>query len=188
MVRKKLLTLVCVLGILACGACFLPAPPPVRRPPPPRVSTLDLRGIHAICVTVTNPSNPGKIDPIALGQWIADAINLQKGPDLPHAYGDPQATPGDAVLQVTVLEESVTSEPANRTQSLSRLEFQMVMGTTLTSPNGAVLWHEADERYHAASEPFDTAAIDALKDSRFAAWVQHRICNAFASHMLYDRR
>jgi hypothetical protein len=123
-----------------------------------------------------------------LGQWIADAINLQKGPDLPHAYGDPQATPGDAVLQVTVLEESVTSEPANRTQSLSRLEFQMVMGTTLTSPNGAVLWHEADERYHAASEPFDTAAIDALKDSRFAAWVQHRICNAFASHMLYDRR
>jgi len=34
MVEKKLLTLAGVVGILACGACFLP-PLPQHEPPPP---------------------------------------------------------------------------------------------------------------------------------------------------------
>src|SRR5208283_5679577 len=131
MLRKKLLTIACVVGILACGACFMPSPnqsPPVRPPipisPPKRT---DLSGIRMILVEVTNTSGTHHVDPQAFSRMIASVYNEHTHPLYPRAYTQGAPKPDDAVLQVTIMKEITGPEMGVNAQKPPRQLFDLFM-------------------------------------------------------------
>jgi hypothetical protein len=152
MVKKKLLTLAAVAGILACGACFF-GPLPERTPPPapPTIhGTFD--GIQKIRVEVENTSPTHHLDSAALAQKIADTINEQSWKLKINAHVGKQAEGEDAVLAVTILSE--TAEPAKS----GRVRFLIKDSATLMKLQSVVLWRETDaensiERYFPKENP-----------------------------------
>src|ERR1035438_9069294 len=97
MLEKKLLTLACAAGILACGACFLP-PLPEHHRPPPLPARLALAGIQSIRVSVTNTSESHHLDPSDLALAVTKSINELTNETGVSAYDQRYA--GDAVLEI----------------------------------------------------------------------------------------
>jgi len=142
MLGKKLLTIGCVLGILACGACFGPVyhGPPPPAPPPLR----PMEGVHTIRVTVTNASDTKHFASSRLAQSVIDQINYlsrRRNSGL-HAIGSEAAKPADAILAVTILTETPYS--VNRLASLGQAEWKVACkaSATLTANDGRVIWSD----------------------------------------------
>ncbi len=177
MVERKLLTLAGVVGILACGACFLPplaqhAPPP---PPPPPVR-IELVGIQSIRVEVANASPSHHLDPAVLAQKIAETINLQSWRTKIHAYVGKEAGNGDAVLEVTVLSETVEAATPAKIKSIT---FLINDSATLTRANGALVWQETEAgssvfRNLVEGDPADAWKLPGLVDGVDRA-LSHRL-------------
>ena len=142
MLRKKLLAVACVLGILAIGACFGPIggnPPP---PPPLR----PMEGVHTIRVTVTNASDTRHIAPSRLAQSMIIQINnrVERVAGGLHAIGSDDAGPADAAFSVTLLSE--TAHRVNRFVSVGQAEWKVTCkaSATLTAKDGRVIWSDAN--------------------------------------------
>src|ERR1035438_6901552 len=101
MLGKKLLTLACLLGILACGACSGPAyRPPVVRP---------MVGVRTIQVVVANDSESRQLDPARLSAAIVVMLNRRHdgiGNGAFQATSAETLGDADAVLDVKILKES----------------------------------------------------------------------------------
>jgi hypothetical protein len=140
MLRKKLLTLACVLAILAFGGCiFIPSGPP-------KAPRIEFNGIRTIQVDVANNSESHHIDPAQLARAVVKSINSDasatgiKG-QLPQAQqAQPQAATPDAVLKITVLSESATLAPVTKLEKNPYWTFQFRISTTLTKSDGEVVW------------------------------------------------
>jgi hypothetical protein len=138
MVEKKLITLACAAGILACGACFLPPPP--DHPPPPR---LELRGIQSIRIEASNVSKSRHLDPSALAWGVAGSINERTRITGVSATAQTEAGTTDAVLQIIVVSESAQTFPSGG----NRLSLLVRISATLTRQDGQVMWRETDAEY-----------------------------------------
>jgi hypothetical protein len=147
MLEKKLVTLGCAVGILACGACFLP-PLPEHQPPPPPVH-LDLQGIRRIRLEVSNASESHHLDPEALAGWIEIRINTQARGAGVKAFSEknPASADADAVLQVTVLSETVAPEQPKATRGDEQWNIQVSLSAVLTKKDGQMVWRESDGDY-----------------------------------------
>jgi len=181
MLEKKLVTLVCAAGILACGACFLP-PLPQHRPQPPQVQ-LDLQGVQSIRVEVTNNSEPHHLDPSELAQAIANSINWRTKETGVNAHVQKEA--GDAILAITVLNESVTSETTPANGGAVRWTFEVKTSASLTKLNGQTLWHytEADSRF---SRNFALEGhADAWRDPVLQNWLLASLSQRLVYRMFY---
>ena len=126
MLEKKLLTLACVAGILACGACFLP-PLPEHVPPPPPVQ-LELNGIRRIHVVVENASPTRHLDADKLGSWIAVKTGTQGRRVKLTAFSGPKAADQDGELKVAVLSESAT--PGTGVTKNGMVEWRFALSVT----------------------------------------------------------
>ncbi len=151
MLRKKLLTVACVLGILACGACFLPPsgnspsyPPPPAPLPPLRP---ELQGIKAIRVVVIDATATHVLDPSQVAQSVSahlleqashSHINLEKSDALQS---------GEAVLCITL--QSTTAVPHNPEsgKSVRAWRFYLSYTATLTDTRGQTIWQRKDQSY-----------------------------------------
>jgi hypothetical protein len=178
MVRKKLITLACAAGIVACGACFLP-PPHEPPPPPPRI---DLSGSRAIRVEVTNASAAQHIDPADLSRWIAVSINAQRRAGIPPARADGKAGEGDAVLRVSIVDESLVNAPTTQGSS-NAVQIQLTLDATLTRPGGAIVWQETKHPYRSNGDYILSASGDSWIWKSEKAWVQHPFCTLLVARM-----
>jgi hypothetical protein len=150
MVEKKLLTLACAVGILACGGCFLlpdPKPPalPVR---------IDVSGIRTIGVEVLNSSETHHLDPNTLARRIRDMITLQARDVKVKAVLRKGTAIGneDATLQVTILgEHGEPEQPESRSMD-AKWDFQVRVSAILTKKNGTVVWRESNPDYRFSTE------------------------------------
>jgi hypothetical protein len=133
---KKLLTVGCVVGILACGACFLPPP----RPAPPPLAPA-LRASRRIRVEVANLSPTQHIPPPRLGRALVEQMNDRLARADIKARTNTDSKTGDAVLHIEILQESVATAPAPYPD---RLIFSVTFEGTLAAANGAVVWHVAN--------------------------------------------
>jgi hypothetical protein len=120
MLKKKLLTIAGVVGILACGACFLPpihTRPPTPLPPPPiRLP----ENIHTVRVVVTDNSIPAHIDTQAIANSVATYINLIDAGQGASAHAGKE--PADADFDVAIADENailIKSWPSDDTESWS---------------------------------------------------------------------
>jgi hypothetical protein len=179
MVRKKLVTLACAVGLLACGACFLP-PLPQPAPPPLR---LPLGRSRAVRVEVTNDAPTHHIDPVEFRGWIVAAINLQRQPVVPPAHIDGEASPDDAVLQIHIVDESAIAEPANPAVA-NAAAVQVTLDATLTRPDGAIVWRQMHRLYRSDARYRFADSADPWSSPSFAAWVHDSVCHTLVSQML----
>lgn len=182
MLEKKLLTVVCVLGILLCGACFLPKLPEHQPPaPPPPIASL---GVHSICVSVTNRSESRHIDPAALTDWVIEGINRHTQAGWPKAFRCDSGK-SDAMFQVSIASESVTSEQNNPASPLLRYIFHLQIDSALVTPDGTIIWKESDRNYQSDTRTL-AASIDPWKSPNFDYWVHSQVCYRLVSRMLFQ--
>jgi hypothetical protein len=139
MVEKKLLTLAGVLGILGCGACFLP-PLPQPKPAPPHVRT-GLDGVQSIRVEVVNSSPSHHLDSADLAQKIAETINQQSWKAKINAHVEKEEKDEDAVLIINVVSETVVPAPPSKT---GRRTFLIKDSAKLTRLDGTQVWWESE--------------------------------------------
>jgi hypothetical protein len=154
MIEKKLITLACAIGILACGACFLPTLPE-HQPPPPPLPRLALAGLQSIRVSVTNTSESHHLDPTDLALAVTKSINELTNETGVSAYDQRYA--GDAVLEIHVVSESsITIPPGNK-----GVIFQVTISATLTRKEGDVMWRETNAAYPIACSfaPADSSNV-----------------------------
>jgi hypothetical protein len=181
MVKKKLLTLAGVVGILACGACFLPELPQHTTPPPPPVH-IWLDGVQSIRVEVANASPSHHLDSAALARKIADAINEQSWKTKVNAHVGKQAEGEDAVLAITVLSE--TAVPAKS----GRLTFLIKDSATLTRLDGALVWRETEaENWLMQSADNEGYAEATWKFPGFLNQVDNQLSARVVYRLLYGR-
>jgi len=182
MVKKKLLTLAGAVGILACGACFRPPlPQHAPRRPPVRIG---LEGIRSIRVEVANASPWHHLDPAALAQRIADTINEQswRMNMKVNAHVGKKAGDGDAVLEITVLSETV--EAATPAKIGSRT-FLIKDSATLTRLDGALVWRETEAGSSIARSVAEGDAADPWKEPGLVDGVDKTLSNRLVFRMLY---
>jgi len=181
MLEKKLVTLVCAAGILACGACFLP-PLPQHRPQPPQVQ-LDLQGVQSIRVEVTNNSASHHLDSSELAQAIANSINWRTKETGVNAHVQKEA--GDAVLAIAVLSEMATPGPILANGGTVRWTFDVKTSASLTKLNGQTIWHSS-EAYSRFSRRFAaTDQADVWKDPMLQSWLATSLSQRLVYRMFY---
>ena len=171
MLEKKLVTLGCAVGILACGACFLP-PLPQHEPLPPPVR-LDLKGIQRIRVEVSNNSESHHLDPNALAGWIEIRINTQARGAGVKAFSQktPASADADAVLQVTVLSETLAPDRPESTDGGEQWNVQVSLSAVLTKNDGQVVWRESNGDYRFLRSDARVDAADFWNGPGLKNWV-----------------
>jgi hypothetical protein len=184
MLEKKLVTLGCAVGILACGACFLP-PLPEHRPPPPPVH-LDLQGIQRIRVEVSNNSESHHLDPNALAGWIEIRINTQARGAGVKAFSqkNPASADADGVLQVTVHSETVAPERPESTGGDEQWNVQVNVSAVLTKKNGQVVWSESDGGYRFSRRDAGVDEAGILSRPDLQNWVSLAVGRRLVFRML----
>lgn len=192
MLEKKLLTLGCAMGILACGACFYPPPggPPAGPPLPPlrpRVR-INLDGSRRILVRVTNVSETHHVDPVPVGSWIAESINTQSEGDAPIAIAGNETTPWDAVLQVSIVKESASETATQSPAGTSREAVQLNIDATLTLPDGTVVWRETNRPYRSGDWGLLANSADPWSPANLGHWIHYYVCRTIVSQAFYGGR
>ena len=182
MIGKKLITLACAAGILACGACFLP-PPHMHTPPPPPVR-LDLQGIGRIRVQVINASPTQHLDATQLANWLAGQIDAQAGRAAVTGFAAQQPGNEGAVLEVTILSESTNLQSAPASNGQSIWEIQLSLTATLTRTDGQLVWRESDGNYRASRALLQEPEPDLWKEPVVQGWLTRGVGNRLVYRMM----
>jgi RNase P/RNase MRP subunit p29 len=137
MVKKKLLTLAGVVGILACGACFLPPLPQKKAPLPPALSS-----VHKIAVQVEDGTAGNLFDSVIMSSATASNFNriLMDYQVRAEAYNT--VGHGDAVLRITMLNKTASCVPKGDGEYCS---IELIASYTLTAVDGRVLLSRPQE-------------------------------------------
>lgn len=167
MLGKQLITLAAILGILSCGACFLPnlidRDPP---PPPPRLK-IDLRGVRTIGVSVTNDSKAPLLDSTLLALKVAEYGNDRSRDTKVKLRVRREGGNEDAQLKIVILKESAVKVPQATPGAAQKWALQLVVSSTLTARDGHVIWQEAHRNRDLAP------AITAADEREFLQKVSH---------------
>jgi hypothetical protein len=183
MLGKKLLTIACVLGILAFGACFGPDYHP---PPRPLAPGLDLSGVRSIGVMVTNNSESHHVDTSTLAKVLEEQINEQSRDIKVKAHVEKESGNGDAVLAVVILSENATQNSRPNAIGYQTWTFRVKMSVTLTARDGRVIWKGTDEDY-SFTEGFPAGSPGVWKESRAQSYSDYFLCVSLVNHVFFGK-
>jgi hypothetical protein len=185
MLGKKLLTIACVVGILACGACFLPPIGNTPRDPPPPPLRDELRGIKTIDLFVDDNSDSHLVVPAQVAGRIGGKMDWLE--DRTHINCAFRATPRprDAVLRITLLKESATQRAPESSQTGPGWLLELTINATLTGPDGQILWQQKNVTYsdNESFQPNDPGEIS--KDQKILDWISGRFSDQLLDAMFY---
>ena len=165
MIEKKLLTIAGILGILACGACFLP-PITDRQPAPPQ--KLPPAKVRTVRVVVTDGSNPEHIDTQSIAALVAHWIDVRLTSQGISAHTGNE--PADANLEIELNDEDailVTTSPSDGTETWS---FSFSLSTALVNNGGEIVrqkWN-LPVRFNVVLAPNHPAGVWSLPEVRQA--------------------
>jgi hypothetical protein len=133
-------------------------------------------------VEATNDAPARHIDPADFSQWIVAAINAQRRPTIPPARAGGEPMPDDAVLRISIVDESMTAPPAGQPDT-NPGEIQLTIDATLTRPDGAIVWRETHRTYH-GSYPL-TGSAGPWNSPNLQTWLQDSVCRPLVRRMLH---
>jgi hypothetical protein len=137
--RRKLLTVACALGVLACGACFLP---PLREPPPPLPPSL--AAVRTIAVQIEDSSAHDLIHEAPMSAAVASNFNRLWAEFPVRALPYVEAGRYDAVLKVTIIQKTVSGGSTSHGNQL--WTFEILASLALTASDGRILQSETNQR------------------------------------------
>jgi hypothetical protein len=140
MIAKKLVTLAGAVGILACGACFLP-PLPQHNPPPPLSPAL--ASVHSIAIQVENGTADNFFDPLMMSKATAANFNRLWKEYRVRAEAFNAGEPNDAVLRIIVVRKTTSCTPENK--GIQFCSFEVIASFTFTAADGRVLQSKPEE-------------------------------------------
>ena len=168
MFRKHLITLAASLGILGCGACFLPNLIDRDPPPPPPPLKIDLRGVRTIGVTVTNYSKAPLLDPMLLAQRVVEYGNFRSRDTKVKLRVHRDGENEDAQLKIAILKESAVKIPQATPEAAQKWALRLIISSALTARDGRVIWQETNRDRDLAP------AITASDEAEFLQKLSHR--------------
>jgi hypothetical protein len=142
MLVKKLITLAGALGILACGACFLPLQERQPSPPPLRQ---EMHGIKLIGVIATNQTESHHLRSDLVADAAAARINEKMRFTGIRANAGPVTVPPDAILKIDILSEKATPHARKNVGSNMNWVFETTISAALTNHDGQVVWQETNK-------------------------------------------
>jgi hypothetical protein len=180
MMGRKVLTLACAAGILACGACFLPPLPAPKPAPPPLV--LNLQSIHTIRLEMVNEPGADHLDVAGLATQVANLISDQSLHRV-KAYVSKQDGDGDAVLRILITNENATLDATPG--SPDQWDFEIGTSATLTRADGTNIWTEKDGEISFLRSFTQPHPADLWSDPEVHERVRNRLSNKIVYPMLY---
>jgi len=139
MLEKKVLTLACMAGILACGACFLPPLPEPKPRLPPALASL-----HRIAIQVEDNTGDNLFDPVVMSRATASNFNrLWSGFPL-HADSFGPSGLSDGTLRISVIRKSVSCSPQRERKQFCTID--MGISFTVKAADGRILQSEREQR------------------------------------------
>ncbi|MGH9598621.1 MAG: hypothetical protein ACRD27_02055 [Terracidiphilus sp.] len=181
--EKKLITLACAIGILLCGACFLPPPRP--KPFPPIPIRIDLQGIRSIRVEATNASGTPHLVPADIEYEVSDYINLATRKTVVSAPFRKGGDPGDALLKITVLSESAQLESQGPPAGFEQWSLGIGISATLTKQDGHVLWRESQPVYWLTHDFLAKESKGGWNDLAVRSWAVDGLSHELVNRMFY---
>ena len=167
--EKKLLSVACVLAILAFGGCSWPGPPP---PPPPYLAP-----VHTIAVQVQDASGQDPIDAEAMSRAIVS--NLNGTWNGVHAEANRSSTRSDARLDIVIVRKTFLCG-APSAQNREQCKFHVTTSSTLTASDGKVLWAKSDHTWNFTLNLKSTESSNPWKQN----WVTQLTASYLASDLL----
>jgi len=131
MLEKKLLTLGSAIGILVCGACFLPPLPEPKLPLPPALAS-----VHTIAIQVEDGTGGKPFDPVIMSSDTASNFNRILMDYRIRAKTFQAGGDRDAVLRITVLNKTASCDPSGNGENFS---IELIASYTLMAVDGRVL-------------------------------------------------
>ena len=160
MLRPKVLTVAAVLGILACGACFLPPLPQPKRKLPPY-----LAGVHTVAIQVEDLSTSDPFDSGAMSTATAASFN-RLWTDFPvHAEPLHSVNTADATLHIAILYKYKSASLSRGPDGGEVWDFQIAANFTLMARDGRLLWQQFGKTRNFARW-FQAAPTPSLWNSR----------------------
>jgi hypothetical protein len=156
MVRKQLITLAAILGILGCGACFLPEH--YTPPPPPPIVTEGLKNLR---VVVRDESKTPRLNTSALAEVIAGNLSRRfsrEGLSAHLAYRPEE----DGVVEVRILSATALKRPSPPPNGQQAWDFAVQSVASLIRPDGQVVWQGV--------ETTDTLGFDSYAQDAESIW------------------
>jgi hypothetical protein len=132
MVEKKLLTLACAAGILACGACFSPGLNEPKPQLPPALAS-----VHVIAIQVEDGTGSNLFDSVIMSNATAGNFNRLWKDFGVRARALNAGGPSDSVLRIIVLRKTVSITPEKNGRQF--YPFEMAASYTLTTADGRIL-------------------------------------------------
>ena len=167
MLRKQLITLAAILGILGCGACFLPNLVDRDPIPPPPPLKIDLRGVRMIGVTVSDDSKAPLLDPAMLSQRVAEYGNFRSRDTKVKWRVHRESGNEDARLKISILKESAVKVPQTTPSAAQKWALRLTISSTLTTRDGRVIWQDTNRNRDLAP------AITAADETEFLQKLSH---------------
>ena len=130
--QKKLLTAACFLGILACGACFLPEP---HAPPPPLPPAL--AAVHKLAIQVKDATGEKQPDTTQISDATVRQFN-RLWSDYPiRAVPFHDAKSAEALLTILILRETASCSAGRNGAQFCMFDLQVSF--SVTGNDGRVL-------------------------------------------------
>jgi hypothetical protein len=184
MLEKKLLTVAGVIGILACGACFLP---PIKNtpnyPPPPLRDSL--KGIRTIDLFLDDSSDSHQVNRIKAAALLCNNIDSRKDQTRIHCDFRDTPRPKDAVLRITLVKESATAHLPDSSQAAPRWVLALTINATLTGPDGQILWQEQNVTYNDSESIETNDPATAWESARVLDWLGGGFSDKLLGAMFY---
>lgn len=168
-------------GFWLAGLAFLPRRRGMRRRL--RQGVWDSKGFRASASRSRLPPRGNHLDPAALAQRIADTINEQSSRlnMKVKAHASDNAGDGDAVLEITILSETVEAvTPA-------RIRILIKDSATLMRLDGTPVWREMEAESSIARNVAQGDPADVWEDPHLADGVEKALSNRLVFRMLYYR-
>ena len=187
MFKKKMLTEACALGILACGACFLPPLPAPRPTAPPMPVAPRWRHVYGVRVVAADVSDSHHLDGEDLAMKVANRINWMARDTGIRAFASRQAGSEQAVLELRVEKESATQSAASAAQKLDTWSFSIGISAMLTDRSGQVLWQDVEPAVLFQATFFRDPSIEIWNHAGIDDSLPQFLSNRVASRALYQR-